>query len=62
MFGKGLKVSVCRNGEWRKEGIDINYYKNTLKREDAMQSTSFDDVIPNNLQKPETYFTLEFSL
>jgi hypothetical protein len=62
MFGKGLKVSVCRNGVWRKEGIDINYYKNTLKREDAMQSTSFDDVLPKNLQKPENYYTLEFTL
>ena len=33
MFGKGLKISVCRNGQWRKEGINIKYYKNSLRRE-----------------------------
>lgn len=34
LFGKGLKISVCRNGVWRKEGLNINYYKNSLRREE----------------------------
>lgn len=41
MFGKGLKISVCRNGVWRKEGININYYKNSLKREDLAENSAF---------------------
>lgn len=32
MFGKGLKVSVCRNGVWSKEGTDIEYVPNKFIR------------------------------
>ena len=34
MFGLGLKISVCRNGVWRKEGTNIKYYQNSLRRDD----------------------------
>lgn len=61
MFGKGLKISVCRKGVWRKEGININYYKNSLRREDVAENT-LDNMLQNNCQKPDTYFTLEFTL
>lgn len=33
MFGHGLKVSVCRKGVWRKEGMHIRYYRNCVRRE-----------------------------
>jgi hypothetical protein len=33
MFGRGLKISVCRNGVWKKEGTNIRYYKNSLRRD-----------------------------
>jgi hypothetical protein len=32
LFGKGLKISVCRNGIWGKEGTNIKYYRNSLRR------------------------------
>lgn len=32
LFGRGLKISVCRNGTWGKEGRNIRYYKNSLRR------------------------------
>jgi len=34
MFGLGLKISVCRNGIWRKEGTNIIYYPNNIRRDE----------------------------
>ena len=34
MFGKGLKISVCRQGVWNKQGTDIIYRKNSIRREE----------------------------
>lgn len=34
LFGRGLKISVCRKGIWSKEGTQIRYYKNTIKRDE----------------------------
>ena len=39
LFGKGLKVSVCRKGVWGKEGTSIKYYKNSLSREESRDPT-----------------------
>lgn len=37
MFGKGLKISVCRNGIWSKEGKDIEYVQNKFIRKHNIQ-------------------------
>jgi len=58
MFGKGLKISVCRNGVWRKEGINITYYKNSLKREDLEENNALENMIAGNYKNPETFYTL----
>ena len=34
MFGDGLKISVCRNGVWRKEGTNIKYYQNSIRKDE----------------------------
>ena len=47
MFGKGLKISVCRKGVWGKEGTDIAYLPNKFIR---------------NKFKNRHYYTLCFNL
>lgn len=44
LFGKGLKISVCRNGIWGKEGSNIKYYRNSLRREEIFSDN--DDQSP----------------
>lgn len=51
MFGKGLKISVCRNGVWGKEGASINYYQNKFSRAGKGRKY-FDDF----------YYTLAFTI
>lgn len=60
MFGKGLKISVCRNGVWRKEGLNIQYKKNSLIREDLLDIDSA--VLLTSLKQKQYFYTLEFTL
>ena len=51
MFGKGLKISICRNGVWGKEGTSIKYLPNKFLRKNPTLPSS-------NLN----YYTLSFTL
>lgn len=59
MFGKGLKISVCRKGVWRKEGINIRYSKNLLTREDFVTG---DPSLLTSYRQKQSFYTLEFTL
>ena len=54
MFGQGLKISVCRKGVWQKEGINIKYYKNSLRKEDAENAENGTRIVPPS----SDYYTL----
>ena len=56
MFGKGLKVSVCRKGVWGKEGTDIEYLPNKFIRKNGLARYS------TNRQNSSHYYTLSFTL
>ena len=55
MFGKGLKISICRNGVWGKEGTSIKYLPNKFLRR---KNTDIKDI-PSSYTN---YYTLSFLL
>jgi hypothetical protein len=58
LFGRGLKVSVCRDGQWGKEGENIRYYRNSLRRDEQISSeTEIASFLP-----AEYFNTLEFTV
>ena len=56
MFGKGLKISVCRKGVWGKEGTDIGYLPNKFLRKSGLGRYS------STRHNASHYYTLSFSL
>ena len=56
MFGKGLKVSVCRDGVWGKEGGAIEYLPNKFLRKN---NSTFKELLSSS---NSSYYTLRFTL
>ena len=56
-FGEGLKVSVCRKGVWGKEGHRINYYPNSLLRQESGSECQSDCTIPQSNNPGQGYYT-----
>jgi hypothetical protein len=60
MLGTQMKISICRNGIWGKEGTNINYYETCFMRGNIKIDTEIKDETINRAKYHQVYFALEF--
>lgn len=63
LFGVSMKISVCREGIWGKEGENIRYYETLFDRSNKVFEENIGLNLNNkNLNGHKFYYALEFDL